>query len=224
MSKRQYDQHCSLAQALDHIGERWSLLIIRELFLGPLRFSDLARSVGGPPTDVLTKRLRALEQSGIIRRRELTAPASGSAYELTELGRELEPALVALGRWGLNFLSVSDAAALDPSTLANALRVILQPPADVSLVLQIDSGDQSYRLGIGDGSISAERGAADAPDLILAGAPGEILLTLAVPEIELDGVEIQGDAALLTTLQRMVVLPERLQDEVRAAASTAPLG
>ena len=87
MSPREYGQACSLACALDRIGERWSLLIVRELSLGPLRFSDLARAVGGAPTDVLTKRLRDLEGDGIVRRRELDPPASAVVYELTELGR-----------------------------------------------------------------------------------------------------------------------------------------
>src|SRR5438445_10936411 len=103
MSRRNYGQACSVASALDRIGERWSLLIVRELSLGPLRFSDLAGLVGGAPTDVLTKRLRDLERDGIVRRRELEPPASTSVYELTELGRGLERPLIELGRWGLSF-------------------------------------------------------------------------------------------------------------------------
>src|SRR6185436_17247389 len=110
MTRREYSQTCSIAGALDRIGERWSLLIVRELLLGPLRFSDLLRYVGGPPTDVLTKRLRDLEGDGIIHRRELEPPASGIVYELTDLGRELDPILIALGRWGLNFYEAEDAA------------------------------------------------------------------------------------------------------------------
>ncbi len=81
---------------------------MRELLLGPLRFSDLARAVGGAPTDVLTKRLRDLERDGIVARRELDPPASAVAYELTELGRELDRPMLELGRWGLNFFETSD--------------------------------------------------------------------------------------------------------------------
>src|SRR5680860_1057631 len=99
MSRRNYDQPCSLAGALDRIGERWSLLIVRELALGPLRFSDLAREVGGAPSDVLTRRLRDLEADGIVARRELDPPASAVAYELTALGRELERPMLELARW-----------------------------------------------------------------------------------------------------------------------------
>src|SRR3954454_22858065 len=101
MPRREYAQECSLAAALDRIGERWTLLIVRELSLGPLRFSDLARSVGGAPTDVLTKRLRDLEQHGIGRRRDLDPPASATVYELTEVGHGLERPMVELGRWGM---------------------------------------------------------------------------------------------------------------------------
>ena len=100
MGRREYDQPCSLACALDQIGERWSVLIVRELILGPLRFSELARSVGGAPTDVLSKRLRDLEEAGVVQRIELDPPASVRAYELTSLGRELERPLLELGRWG----------------------------------------------------------------------------------------------------------------------------
>jgi DNA-binding HxlR family transcriptional regulator len=126
--RRSYDQGCSVATALDHIGERWSMLIVRELLLGPLRFSELAKGVGGAPTDVLTKRLRDLEADGIVRRRELPAPASGTVYELTELGHELEEPILDLGRWGLNFYKLNDLPGLVTASLANALRVILAPP------------------------------------------------------------------------------------------------
>ena len=96
-----------------------------------MRFSDLVRNVGGAPTDVLTKRLRDLESHGIVRRRELGPPATGVAYELTELGRGLERPMLELGRWGLHFERVDDVAELAPTSLANAIRVDpAQPPAD----------------------------------------------------------------------------------------------
>ena len=130
MAPREYGQSCSLACALDRIGERWTLLIVRELSLGPLRFSDLARRVGGAPTDVLTKRLRELEQHGIVQRRELDPPASAVVYELTELGRGLEGPMIELGRWGMGLQRLEDVLGLAPTSLPNALRVILDPPAD----------------------------------------------------------------------------------------------
>ena len=120
MGRREYGQPCSLACALDRVGERWSLLVIRELLLGPLRFSELDRAVGGAPTDVLSKRLRDLGEAGIVRRRELDPPASASVYELTALGRELERPLLELGRWGLNFHDPATIAEMPPAMLPNA--------------------------------------------------------------------------------------------------------
>jgi DNA-binding HxlR family transcriptional regulator len=124
---REYGQPCSLAFALDSVGERWSLLIVRELMLGPLRFRDLARAVGGAPTDVLTKRLRDLEADGVVDRRDLDGPVAATVYELTELGRGLERPLIELARWGMELQKAEDVVGLAPSSLPNALRVILHP-------------------------------------------------------------------------------------------------
>src|SRR5215218_2306799 len=144
MPRREYAQECSLAAALDRVGERWSLLIVRELSLGPLRFSELARSVGGAPTDVLTKRLRDLEADGIVSRRELAPPATATAYGLTELAR-----------WGMELQKAEDVVGLAPSSLPNALRVILRPPADATFDLGLRSADQTFALQARNGWISA---------------------------------------------------------------------
>jgi DNA-binding HxlR family transcriptional regulator len=223
MGRREYDQPCSLASALDQVGERWSLLIVRELLLGPLRFSDLARAAGGPPTDVLTKRLRDLEAAGVVRRRELEAPASGTAYELTDLGRGLERPLIELGRWGLNFQDAASVAAMPPRFLPNALRIVLRPgPAD-SLTVGIHTGGEDYRLRIADGWAEARRGGPEGADLRLSGTPWEVLATV-VGGAEGDvGAEVDGDPAALERLRAMVSLPEGLRDsaldEIAAAAT-----
>lgn len=218
MAPREYDQSCSLACALDRIGERWSLLIVRELLLGPLRFSDLARSVGGAPTDILTKRLRELERDGIVRRRRLDPPASGVAYELTELGRGLERPLLELGRWGLHFERVADVAGLAPTSLPNAVRVLLHPPADATMTVGLCSGGCSYRLRIEDGWIAASRGEPDDAEITLSGEPAEVLAALVAGADGEDGVEIEGDPTALEALRAMVELPEQL----RAAALAEP--
>ncbi len=222
MSRREYGQACSLAGALDHIGERWSLLIVRELLLGPLRFSELARSVGGAPTDVLTKRLREFERDGIVKRRELDPPASGVVYELTELGRGLERPLVELGRWGLNFYDAEAVEGIEPSGLPNSLRVILQPPPDVSLTVQLHSEGHAFRLRVENGWIEAERGEARDPDLTLTGAPGDVIAALVYGKAGESGVEIEGARKALETLQAMVVLPRRLREDALAALAGAP--
>lgn len=213
MARRNYGQACSLASALDRIGERWSLLIVRELLLGPLRFSDLDRAVGGAPTDVLTKRLRDLEGEGIVARRDLDPPASAVAYELTELGRGLERPLLELSRWGLNFFQIEDVDELEASWLPNSLRVILHPPPDAEMTVQLRSRGNSFHLEIADGWIAVERGEAVNPDLTLAGEPRAVLGALVVGAEGEDEVTVEGDPDALAALRAMVVLPERLQDE-----------
>jgi len=213
MGRREYDQPCSLASALDVIGERWSLLIVRELMLGPLRFSELARLAGGPPSDVLTKRLRELEEAGVVRRFELEPPQSATAYELTPLGRGLERPLLELGRWGLNFHDPSTVAEMEPSMLPNALRVTLDPPADVEILLGLRSGGREYRLAIADGWIDARRGGIEGADLILDGTPFEVMATLLGHEGP-EGATVEGDRNALARLRAMVALP----DEHRAGA------
>ncbi|HEX5376402.1 MAG TPA: helix-turn-helix domain-containing protein [Solirubrobacterales bacterium] len=220
MTRRHYGQACSLAGALDRIGERWSLLIVRELLLGPLRFSDLDRAVGGAPTDVLTKRLRDLEREGIVARRELDPPASAVAYELTELGRGLERPILELARWGLNFFQIDDVDELEASWLPNSLRVVLQPPPDAEMTVQLRSRGNSFRLQVADGWIAAERGEAADADLTLAGEPRAIISALVLGDEDGDDVTVEGDLAALAALRAMVVLPERLQDEALDEAAT----
>src|SRR5580693_5149596 len=98
---RTYGDACGIARALDIVGERWALLVVRELLLGPQRFSDLRRALPGASSNLVTDRLRELQRSGVVRRRKLAAPAGSWVYELTEWGQELEPIVLALGGWGL---------------------------------------------------------------------------------------------------------------------------
>src|SRR5689334_822439 len=217
MTPREYAQSCSLACALDRIGERWTLLIVRELSLGPLRFSALARSVGGAPTDVLTKRLRELEQHGIVARRELDPPASTTVYELTELGHGLERPMLELSRWGMDMQRAVDVVDLAPTSLPNALRVILRPADDFRALVCVRSGGQAYELCFDPGGwISASRGAPAQPDLTLSGTPMEVIGALLDEEVGGD-VQIEGDRELLAQLRTMVVVPERLREEALAA-------
>ncbi|HKO37504.1 MAG TPA: helix-turn-helix domain-containing protein [Solirubrobacterales bacterium] len=218
--RRSYDQSCSVASALDRIGERWSMLIVRELLLGPLRFSELAKGVGGAPTDVLTRRLRDLEEDGIVRRRELERPATGTVYELTGLGRELEGPVLDLGRWGLNFYRLEDLPDLVTSSLANALRVILDPPEDSeTVVLQVHNEGHSNWLQIGGGESSAGRGTADRADFTLSGTAPDVISVIGVGGEAEERVEIEGDREILLRLRDWVELPERLRAEVEELAA-----
>jgi DNA-binding HxlR family transcriptional regulator len=222
MGRREYDQPCSLASALDKIGERWSLLVVRELTLGPLRFSELVRLMGGPPTDVLTKRLRDLEQAGVVRRVELEPPAAATAYELTPLGRELERPLLELGRWGLNFHDPATVADMSPEMLPNALRVTLRPPPEAKIVLGVRTGGIEYRLAIADGWIDGRRGHATDAAVTLAGTPFQVMATL-ISEQDLGelGAEVEGDAAALEELRAMVVIPDAQREGAEAVITAA---
>jgi DNA-binding HxlR family transcriptional regulator len=223
MPRREYGQECGLACALDSVGERWSLLIVRELSLGPLRFSDLARDVGGAPTDVLTKRLRDLEADGIVARRELTAPASGVVYELTELGRGLERPMIELARWGMELQTAADVVGLAPSSLPNALRVILRPPPAASFDVGLRSDGRSFALRARDGWISASRGDVGEPDLTLSGGPIEVIAAIVAGPAGVPGVEVEGDEGLLDELRELVVVPERLREEAQMLVESGGL-
>lgn len=220
MGSRTYGQPCSLAGALDRVGERWSMLIVRELCLGPLRFRELARAVGGAPTDVLSRRLGELEQEGILRRRELGSPTLATVYELTDVGRGLERPMLELGRWGLNFQRAGDVADLAPSSLPNALRVILRPPGDATLSVGLFSEGQAFTLLIKDGWIEASRGENADTDLRLSGAPVDVISALVVGQGGEGDVEIEGDLRVLEALRSMVVIPERLREEALTEAAS----
>jgi len=223
MPRREYAQECSLAAALDRVGERWSLLIVRELSLGPLRFSELARSVGGAPTDVLTKRLRDLEADGIVSRRELAPPAAATAYELTELGRGLERPMFELARWGMELQKAEDVVGLAPSSLPNALRTILRPPADAAFDIGLRSAGQCFALRAREGWITGTRGTLGRPDLILSGSPIEVLAAVVIGPAGVPGVEIEGEATLLDWLREMVVVPARLREEAQMLIESGAL-
>lgn len=223
MPRREYAQECSFATALDAVGERWSLLIVRELLLGPLRFSDLARLVGRAPTDVLTKRLRDLEEDGIVRRRDLDPPASTRVYELTDLGHGLEQPMVELGRWGMRLQRLPDVIDLRVSLLPSAVRAILDPPDDVALTIGLRSEGQISHVRIEHGRASARRGGADAPDITISGTPVNVCAVLAVGASVEDQVEIEGDRSLLEPLRAMVAIPDRLREEAVEAFAVGAL-
>src|SRR6266536_5281850 len=128
MAKRAYGQFCGLAHAIEIVGERWALLIIRDLLVGPRRFTDLHQGLPKIPTNLLSTRLKELERAGVVRRRILPRPAASIVYELTDYGRELEDTVLALGRWGAR--SLRDAAPGDIATvdsLIMAMRSTFRP-------------------------------------------------------------------------------------------------
>jgi len=161
MADRSYGDSCGVARALDAIGERWALLVVRELLLGPKRFGDLHRGLGGMSQNVLAQRLRELETAGIVERRRLGPPAGTSAYALTERGAALEPVLVELGRWGRHRPLDPDAGmSLDAFVLA--LKTTDTGGEKVTAVL--DAGGDRVVVRAGARTLAAERGDADRAD------------------------------------------------------------
>jgi DNA-binding HxlR family transcriptional regulator len=147
MTARSYGQYCPVARTLELVGERWTLLLVRELLLGPMRFTDLHTALAGIPRNLLAERLRDLESHGLVARRELPPPAARTVYELTDTGRGLMPAIAELARWGLTHL---DPPAPD-EPVSPAMAVLAGLAAHVRPQAAGD-GDATYRLEV-DGRI-----------------------------------------------------------------------
>lgn len=165
---RSYDDPCGVARALDAVGERWALLVVRELLLGPKRFRDLSRSLPGMSQNVLSQRLRELDGSGVVRRRRLGPPASTSVYELTEHGTELEPVVLALARWGSR-RPVPPSGELSADALILALRTTFAPDkaAELSAQVELRLGDDTFTATVDSGKFSIRRGTSGGADAVL---------------------------------------------------------
>jgi DNA-binding HxlR family transcriptional regulator len=163
--KRAYGDPCGVARALDVMGERWALLVVRELVLGPQRFTDLRAGLRGVSTDVLAQRLRQLEQAGVIRQRTMPPPTAARVYELTDRGHELEPVLQALGRWGSREPLPATAQELTVGAFGMALRTVFESPApDLNLVVALRIGDDRLVARVHHGRLDLRRGEADEAD------------------------------------------------------------
>lgn len=161
---RTYGDPCGIARALDLVGERWALLVVRELLLGPKRFTDLRTGLPGASRNVLSQRLRELEQAGIVQRRKLGPPAGAWVYELTDWGRDLEPVVLALGRWGSRAPSMPGAE-LSVDALMLALKTTFDPrAAGLRARYELRLGEDRFRVEVADGQIELARGGADQPD------------------------------------------------------------
>jgi DNA-binding HxlR family transcriptional regulator len=162
MKNRSYNQFCALAFALDVIGERWSMLIIRELLAGPRRYKDLMEGLPEISTNLLSDRLKTLEQQGIISRRALTFPAGTYIYALTPTGRALEKSLVELGRWGAQFLPSSLEGFIPPSTgsTALAIKAFFRPEQAQGIreIYELHLGAQVLQIQVEEGDIDVQEG------------------------------------------------------------------
>jgi DNA-binding HxlR family transcriptional regulator len=173
---RTYGDSCGIARALDLIGDRWALLVARELLLGPKRFTDLRAGLPNLSPDVLAQRLRGLERDGIVARRKLPPPAASRIYELTAWGQELEPVLLALGRWGSQAPIAAGSGELGVDALAIALKTMFDPAAAGEAVAryQLLLDDQPFAVHVSDAGLELARGRAADPEATIETDPGTL--------------------------------------------------
>ncbi len=206
---RSYDEYCSVAKSLDVVGDRWTLLIVRELVLrGPSRYTDLRNGLPGIASNLLADRLRELEAAGVVVREAAPPPVATTLFRLTPRGEELKPVLDGLMRWGLPLMTQqSDADAVRSHWLAGALEVMLadRRPGGAPATLALETGDQPIVLGLRDGAIDITLGPVERPDATLTGPPrpimGLLLGMLDRAGAEALGVGFAGDVTVLERLE-----------------------
>jgi DNA-binding HxlR family transcriptional regulator len=208
MVRRSYGQICGLSRALEIVGERWALLIIRDLLFGPKRFTDLREGLRRIPTNVLSARLKELEQAGVLQRRILPRPATAVVYELTDYGRELDDVLLALGRWGAQSMGPPEADDVYTSeSLMMAMRGSYQrsesghDPRD-SVNYEVRVTGVVISVTVQDGQLGVAAGPQPDPDLVIEAydALPALLLGRVSPSeaIENGIIRVTGDPELLT--------------------------
>ena len=168
--RKSYAQYCALARALDVVGERWTLLIVRDLLIGPKRYTDLRAGLPGIATDILTARLRRLEEAGFVRRRDLPPPAPATVYELTGTGDRLGPAILALGQVGLASLSGPQPGEdIRPERLVVGLRVSFRREkfANLTETYELVIDDEPFTVEVSDGVVDTRPGGASSPSISL---------------------------------------------------------
>jgi DNA-binding HxlR family transcriptional regulator len=167
---------CGIAHASDLLGQRWALLVVRELLLGPKRFTDLRAGIPDISPNVLAQRLTELEQSGIVRRRKLAPPAATQVYELTEWGRDLEPAVLALGNWASRSPSFPLGAPMGADSLVLALKTTFQPEKANGLdaTYELWLGEIPFDIAVNGGRFEPVHGEAVRPDATIRSDPGTI--------------------------------------------------
>lgn len=215
--RRHYEDACAAAHALDLVGERWALLVMRELMLGPKRFGDLRESLPGISANVLTQRLEGLEAAGVLVRRKLPPPASVQVYELTQWGYESEPIFQALGRWAARSPLHDPTLPFSAASFILSLRTMLDSAKAGSLDARIGfrlSDAETFLAHLAGGRIEIARGPLDGADLIFSGAPpvmaGAIYGGQPMAALESAGVlKVEGDRALAERFIGLFPLPPK---------------
>jgi DNA-binding HxlR family transcriptional regulator len=212
MTRRDYGQYCGLARALELVGERWTLLIVRELLARPSRYTDLLDDLPGIPTNVLSTRLKELEEGGIVERRIAPAPQRGVLYAPTEAGRNLQGAVIALALWGNTRLGEQEPNEfVPPSSVVMALRATFNSDAARGLTAswEIRTGDAVMHAAVADGQLVTGVGPAPSePDLVITVPSDEVITYRAMMQAIKSGpVELTGRRSLLNTFARVFTPP-----------------
>ncbi|MEA3012698.1 MAG: hypothetical protein QOD42_1243 [Sphingomonadales bacterium] len=215
-SRRRYEDGCGTAHALDLIGERWALLIMRELMLGPKRFSDIRADLPGISANTLTQRLEGLEKAGLVVREKLPPPASGQVYALTEWGYQAKPVMGALGRWATRSPGHDPRQHFSAVSLILSFQAMNQPAITgaIEAVIGFRLGRETYVVRVKDGAIDAARGDPEGADLTFTGAPAAVAAAVygGVPlaALEAEGLlRIEGDRALAERFVTLFPLPPK---------------
>jgi DNA-binding HxlR family transcriptional regulator len=220
---RSYGQYCSIARALDVVGDRWTLLIVRELLLqGPCRFTDLKNGLPGVATNLLSTRLKELEDTGLVAREDAPPPVATVLYTLTENGLTLEPVLKALGLWGLKYMTEErpdDAFQARWLAYAPVWFTTDADPEAPPAVIQVVAADEPAVIELHDGKIHTRVGRAANPDLVLDGPPRAVLGLLSgvidLKHASQLGLSARGRRDLLGRLRPVAQDPTRDHPNVR---------
>jgi len=215
-SKRTYGDACGISRALDVIGERWALMVVRELLLGPKRFTDIREGLPKLSADVLAQRLRGLEEAGILQHRKLPPPASAQVYELTPRGRALEPVLHELGRWGgANAPAPEEGMSMSLDSHLVSLRTLFDPEraGDLDAIVQLRFEGGSFAADIGNGEIEVSRNEIASPDATIEADPGAFLDVLhgrreLSDALSSGEMRFEGDEELAVRFTTLFPLPE----------------
>jgi len=212
--RRGYDDACGTAHALELIGERWALLVLRELMLGARRFSELRADLPGISANVLTQRLTDLEARGLVVKKRLPPPASVQVYEATAWGLEAEPIVQALGRWAARSPRHDPTLPISGVSILLSFRTMFDPARarDMKATIAFHFGEDRYYVEIGDGKLVAHRGEPGAADLTVTGEP-TMLAAVVYAKQPLDLVGVEGDRALFQRFVDLFELPPKVGAE-----------
>jgi DNA-binding HxlR family transcriptional regulator len=206
---RSYNQYCAIAKALDVVGDRWNMLIVRELLSqGACRYTDLLNGLPGIATNLLADRLRDLEREGVVTREEAPPPIATTLFRLTPRGQQLDATLLELARWGTPLLmepAEQDTYRGRWLALTVSLFVSDRAPDEPPVAVELRSGDEVITVATAEGGVHARPGAAERPDLILTGPP-QLLVGVLTGQLDLTtararGLQTQGSTKILSRLQ-----------------------